>query len=113
MSSFSFIARSGVFLLLLLLLADGPTRRPAGICFDASSSGPSLKEPEEMEELGVLGRVEAPPAPEGAGRGAGGDGEEEEEGNCEICEISCEKEQARRLQKSLSSASCCLSPPKA
>ncbi len=47
-----------------------------------------------MEELGVLGRVEAPPAPEGAGRG---DGEEEEEGNCEI---SCEKEQARRLQKS-------------
>lgn len=52
-----------------------------------------------MEELGVLGRVEAPPAPEGAGRGAG-DGEEEEEGNCEICEISCEKEQARRLEKS-------------
>lgn len=94
MSSFSFIARSGVFLLLLLLLADGPTRRAAGICFDASSSGPSLKEPEEMEELGVLGRVEAPPAPEGAGRG---DGEEEEEGNCEI---SCEKEQARRLEKS-------------
>ncbi len=52
------MARSGVF--LLLVLADGPAAVAGG-------SGPSLKEPEETEELGVLGRVE----PAELGRRAG------------------------------------------
>jgi hypothetical protein len=66
-SSFLSIAGSGIFL-LGVLLADGSTRVAS---FEASSSsGPSsLEEPEENEELGVLGRgVEAPPEAAASGR---------------------------------------------
>ncbi len=58
------------------MLAEGPAAAAAAAAaeeeagsLEASSSGPSLKEPEENEELGVLGRVEAAEAGRRAGDG--------------------------------------------
>ncbi len=54
------------------MLAEGPAAAAAeeeAGSLEASSSGPSLKEPEENEELGVLGRVEAAEAGRRAGDG--------------------------------------------
>lgn len=58
----------------MLVLAEGPAAAAAAAeeeagSLEASSSGPSLKEPEENEELGVLGRVEAAEAGRRAGDG--------------------------------------------
>ncbi len=125
-SSFLSIAGSGVFL-LVVLLADGSTRVAN---FEASSlSGPSsLEEPEENEELGVLGRgVEAPPEAAASGRRAGdgdrhpwfveeGDGEEVRTGDSEPvgegewnCVFICREgeEEENCIWKSAMSPSCC------
>jgi hypothetical protein len=124
-SSFLSIAGSGVFLLGVLL---GSTR-VASFEASSSSSGPSsLEEPEENEELGVLGRgVEAPPEAAASGRRAGdgdrhpwfvaeGDGEEVRTGDTEPvgerewnCVFICKEgeEEENRIWKSAMSPSCC------